>query len=288
MSVLVRVPTSGWNASPPAADGVTALEGGAVIFLPKATFELGPADLAIFSPAAVAAAKNVSFDPATRLVSGTPLQGSDRDRLQEIFTRFSRLARQLVDSFLPRYAGHLITARASFRPVEIAGRVTSWRKDDTRLHVDAFPSTPVHGRRILRVFSNVNPESRPRLWNVGSPFEAVASRFAAQLRMPWPASGHLRRLLRLTKSVRSPYDALMLQLHDRMKADDEFQATWPKERLAFPSGTTWLAFTDAVSHAATSGQYQLEHTFLLPVAAMADERRSPLRILERLTGRPLA
>ena len=36
-----------------------------------------------------------------------------------------------------------------------------------------------------------------------------------------------------------------------------------------------------------SGQFQLEQTFLLPVAAMLDEMRSPLRILERLKGRRL-
>ena len=48
------------------------------------------------------------------------------------------------------------------------------------------------------------------------------------------------------------------------------------------------AATDArKSHAATRGQYQLEQTFLLPVGAMLDEQRSPLRILERLKGRSL-
>jgi hypothetical protein len=43
-----------------------------------------------------------------------------------------------------------------------------------------------------------------------------------------------------------------------------------------------------VSHAAMSGQYQLEQTFYLPVAAMIDAGGSPLRILERLTNRRLA
>ncbi len=37
-----------------------------------------------------------------------------------------------------------------------------------------------------------------------------------------------------------------------------------------------------------AGQYQLEQTFLLPVDAMTDQARSPLRILERLKGRRLA
>ena len=54
------------------------------------------------------------------------------------------------------------------------------------------------------------------------------------------------------------------------------------------AGTTWVAFTDQVSHAAMAGQYQLEQTFLLPVDAMMDENRSPLRVLERQFGRRLA
>ena len=28
-----------------------------------------------------------------------------------------------------------------FRPAEVAGRLTTWRKDDTRLHIDAFPAS---------------------------------------------------------------------------------------------------------------------------------------------------
>jgi hypothetical protein len=42
-----------------------------------------------------------------------------------------------------------------------------------------------------------------------------------------------------------------------------------------------------VSHAAMAGQYQLEQTFLLPVDAMLDGERSPLRVLERLKERAL-
>ena len=37
-----------------------------------------------------------------------------------------------------------------------------------------------------------------------------------------------------------------------------------------------------------SGQYQLEQTFLLPVDAMNQPERSPLRVLERIKGRRLA
>jgi len=40
------------------------------------------------------------------------------------------------------------------------------------LHIDAFPSRPMHGRRILRFFANVAPDA-PRHWRVGEPFEIL-------------------------------------------------------------------------------------------------------------------
>ena len=106
--------------------------------------------------------------------------------------------------------------------------------------------------------------------------------------MPWPGEGRLLQTLRITKSRRSAYDALMLQLHDRMKGDEEFQRSSRQSAIDFPAASTWLAFTDEVSHAAMAGQYQLEQTFLLPVDAMGEPERSPLRVLERLMGRRLA
>jgi len=53
------------------------------------------------------------------------------------------------------------------------------------------------------VFSNVNPEGRPRAWRLGDDFEAVARRFAPQLRLPLPGVGHLLALVRVTKTPRS-------------------------------------------------------------------------------------
>jgi hypothetical protein len=265
-----------------------ALERGDVVFLSNLGFDVSTSELRLFSPSVVGSSKNVGFDPTTGNVSGTTLAAPDRQVLGEMIGRFSRRAAALVQVLLPVYRGHIAHGRASFRPVEIAGRQTSWRKDDTRLHIDAFPATPVHGRRILRVFTNVNPERRPRTWRVGEPFEAVARRFATRLRIPLPGVATALRWLRITKTSRTPYDALMLQLHDRMKADDKYQASCAQTTIDFPAGTTWMAFTDQVSHAAMSGQYQLEQTFTVPVEAMLDDQTSPLRILETLKGRSLA
>jgi len=94
--------------------------------------------------------------------------------------------------------------------------------------------------------------------------------------------------LGVTRGRRSPYDALMLALHDGAKRDEAYQAGAPREPVAFPPGSTWVVYSDRVMHAALGGQYLLEQTFYLPVAAMQDPALSPLRVLEGLYGRALA
>jgi 3-deoxy-D-manno-oct-2-ulosonic acid (Kdo) hydroxylase len=290
MSDIFTVHHASWTPSPSPEDtrnAVAALERGDVLFVPRLSFAIEASEARLLSPGVLASSKNASFDPSSRRVGGTRLVGEELERLRRMMIRFSDAASVLVDQLLPRYRRQVVRARSSFRPAEIAGRVTSWRKDDTRLHVDSFPASPVQGRRILRVFTNVNPAGRPRSWRVGGDFEEIALRFADSISSPWPVTAMVLRAMRITKSTRSPYDALMLKLHDRMKSDADYQASSPQTAFDFPSGTTWMAFTDQVSHAAMAGQYQLEQTFLLPVDGMVDENRSPLRILERLKRRKL-
>jgi len=272
----------------PGLDAIAVLEAGDVVWQPRSFFAIQDRERPLFSPDVLASGKNVSFDPASGRVGGSSLAGDLSDVLRQMLARFSDESHAFLTCACPRYTSRLVRGRASFRPIEIAGRPSSWRKDDTRLHVDAFPATPVHGRRILRVFANVNPHGKPRSWRVGDSFGAVADHFAPALRVPPPGASALLTLLRITKTMRSPYDALMLQLHDHMKEDTGYQQQAPQTVFDFPAGSAWVVFTDAVSHAAMAGQYQLEQTFLLPVDAMLDERQSPLRILERLKGRALA
>ncbi len=290
MSPLSTFEHLDWTSAPSAnvaSAAQDAIEAGDVIYFPALRFAVEAGEETLFTPAILGSSKNASYDPAADRLGGTHATGADAQALRAFIRRFSDASAALIDRLLPAYRGEVTRGRASFRPAEIAGRASSWRKDDTRLHVDSFPATPSGGRRILRVFTNVNPSGRARSWRIGDDFETVARRFAGRLRLPIPGAGHLLALVRVTKTPRSPYDALMLQLHDRMKEDEEFQARSPQQAFDFPAGSTWMAFTDQVSHAAMAGQYQLEQTFLLPVAAMLDERRSPLRILERLKDRRL-
>jgi len=161
MSKAVTLPVAAWDATPAGdlqAHATAALEAGDVLFLPGLQFAVEALETGLFTPAILGSSKNSSFDPALGRLGGTTATGADAELLRGFIQRFSAAAAQLVETLLPRYRGQVARGRASFRPAEIAGRQTSWRKDDTRLHVDSFPATPSGGRRILRVFTNVNPE----------------------------------------------------------------------------------------------------------------------------------
>jgi len=264
-----------------------ALESGSILFAPKLNFELSENERRFLSADCLdGKSKNISFRPGSGALGGTSCQGTDRASLLAMLQRYYTSASELLRRLCPGYRDHLKPGFTSFRPAEVAGRATSWRKDDTRLHVDAFPSRPMQGVRILRVFTNVNPQAS-RIWRVGEPFEQAAARFFPAIRAPLPGSSAVLQLLRVVKSTRTPYDHFMLGIHDRMKADQKYQDEVAQSEIAFPPGATWACYTDSVSHAAMSGQFAFEQTFYLPVSAMKDPNRSPLRVLERLAGRTL-
>ena len=220
-------------------------------------------------------------------ISNTALDTAETAKLTTMMRRFGDAAEQMLRDLLPGYAAALQRARTSFRPAEIAGRDYSPRHDDRLLHVDAFPSRPMRGRRILRVFCNVAPDGAPRAWRVGEPFADFAQQFLPRTRAALPGSAWLLERLGITKGRRSEYDRIMLCLHDAGKLDAAYQSAAPKADVTFAAGTTWLCFTDQVLHAALAGHCALEQTFHLPVATMAHPERSPLRVLERLAGRAL-
>ena len=268
---------------------VTALESGRVLFLPHLPFEIQPAERRFLVPdSAGHERKNISLDPTTGKLSNTALPAGDATPLAAMIERFGHAATALITSLIPAYADHLERARTSFRPVEIAGRQYSLRHDDRLLHVDAFPSRPLRGRRILRLFTNIAADGAPRGWNLGEPFEAFARVFLPRAGRPIPGSPWLLARLGVTKGRRSPYDHIMLRLHDAAKQDGVYQSGPRKVLVSFPAGSTWICYTDQVLHAALSGHCALEQTFHLPVDAMADPAKAPLRVLERLTGRALA
>ncbi|OGT45377.1 MAG: hypothetical protein A3E83_00090 [Gammaproteobacteria bacterium RIFCSPHIGHO2_12_FULL_41_20] len=294
MPCLQTLITTSWQAPCAPAiqkSAISQLESGKILYFPHLAFLLSSEETLLLSPRyANPAAKNISYDTNTSQLQGIHPRTSKEHKkiLTRMLHRYAGYATQLIENTLPRYNAALIIGRTSYRPVQIDGRVaTSYRKDDKRLHVDAFPSAPNQGKRILRVFSNINPHQEDRVWRIGEPFEAVVKQFQKTLSLPLPGQAALLHLLHITKSRRSLYDHIMLQLHDHMKADEIYQQNAQQEKVSFPTGSSWIVQTDHVSHAVVHGQYALEQTFYLPINAMQNEQHSPLRILEKNLNRLL-
>ena len=264
-----------------------SLEQGAVIYLPELGFMLQDDEQKFYSPTWLnGKRKNISLEG--HRVRGATGSLEDLAQMTAMITRYSNQATLLIHTLFPNYAAHLNTARTSYRP-NLVGAVAarSWKKDDSRLHVDAFPSRPNYGERILRVFTNVNPDNVPRVWRVGEPFMQAAQHFLPTIKKPLPGAAAILHALKITKTKRSEYDHIMLHLHDGMKADLEYQQNATQQTINFAPSSTWICFSDQVLHAAMSGQYMFEQTFHLPIAGQYHPEFSPLQVLEKLQQRPL-
>lgn len=290
MDVIHAIDISDWDRNVSdlqRQEAADAIECGRVLFFPRLGFAIHEDERVLLTPdVSDGRAKNVSLKPDGEL-RGTSCTGAAATALKDMIERFAVTATHFVGSLVPAYRTHLERASTSFRPVEIAGRPAAAIYDDTRLHVDAFPSRPMGARRILRVFSNINPAGAARVWHVGESFEIMARRFLPVADEGSRAWAQVLATLGITRGVRSRYDALMLSLHDGAKRDDEYQRSSPLTEICFPAGSTWMCYTDQVMHAALAGQYVLEQTFHIDVGAMVVPDRSPLRVLERLRGRAL-
>jgi 3-deoxy-D-manno-oct-2-ulosonic acid (Kdo) hydroxylase len=271
------------------------LEHGQVLLFSAVPFEFPEEDrkFLLSRPAAESRFhKNISYRPASGVLRGFA-DAADRERLQRVMRSFSEKAAGFVSKFLSPYASQLKLDFASFRPLEEQGRDLPLHKRNDLLHVDAFPSRPTRGARILRLFVNINPAAG-RVWNVGAPFHAFVPEILQTQHLNPPHRGKAAQVfarvggaLGLAVPDRSRYDEYMLYLHDWLKENADFQKSSPKREIVFPPGCCWMVFTDGVPHAVMSGQFALEQTFIIPAQTLVSPDAAPVRVLESATGKAM-
>jgi hypothetical protein len=236
--------------------------------------------------------KNISYDPRRDKSSGYLYQGPARaHRLHNLLADFSRVATRWLSNALPRYASGWRLDMVSYRPEEEATRKLRQKARNDLLHVDAFPSRPTNGDRILRLFVNINPTD-PRIWITSDPFARLLERYGKAVGLPAPQAFGLKDwwqrgvvgIFQPGRKRRSPYDDFMLRLHDFMKANDDFQERCFKRYWNFAPGAMWLAITDTASHAVLRGRFALEHSYFLSPATLTLPAESPAALLERACG----
>ena len=235
-----------------------------------------------------AGTKDISFDPTTQRFSGRRLPSDEiTSAFQDVLNRFSLAAREWLSTAYPEYARGLSPDRVTWHGVEEATRSLRHTARNDLLHIDNFPTRPSHGRRILRLFVNLNPMD-PQVWATSERFASILERFRATHPVPdrsereWLAVGG--RWLRLLKSGwrgRSEYDAMMHRIHHFLKNDDAFQLRAQRRLLSFQPGSAWMALTDGLSYAWLRGRHTLEHSFFVSPDVLQEPEEAPLARLSR-------
>jgi hypothetical protein len=271
------------------------LERGEVIYYPDCPFPVVSGDdhrFLLEQRLGSRAHKNISYDPRSHKAAGYAWQSSAQaERLRGLLAEFATTATAWLARALPRYAAAWRRDRVSYRPEEEATRKLRLKARNDLLHVDAFPSRPTNGWRILRLFVNINP-TEPRVWATSDPFARLLERFGTQAGLPtrrdgvWPRrlGERVLRLFQPGRAPRSAYDAFMLRFHDFLKANDDFQEKGPKRYWRFPPGACWLAITDTASHAVLRGRFALEHSYFLDPQSLLLPHEAPAALLERACG----
>jgi hypothetical protein len=269
------------------------LERGEVVYYPRCPFPVaeGQGRAFLLGQQLGRAHKNIGYDPHTGKATGFLRRSPEQaERLRSLFAAFSRTATAWLAAALPGYAAGWRLDRVSYRPEEESTRKLRLMARNDLLHVDAFPSRPTNGWRILRFFVNVNP-TEPRVWVTADTFPALLEKFGAAAGLPAGRPGLLDRLregaLSLFQPVRrrrSAYDAFMLRLHNFLKANADYQKNCPKRVWQFPPGSAWMVLTDTATHAALRGRFALEHSYFVAPETLALPEESPAALLRRACG----
>ena len=276
------------------------LEAGDILFFPKTPIDIPAGDLAFLlghQEVGGAYHKNIAYRPLEDRITGFEAADSAiSDRLRSIMQRYSKDVIGFLRKFLGPYGARWKVDYASYRPEEEQGRDLALRKRNDLLHTDAFPTRPTHGDRILRFFNNINPQ-KTRNWITTETFDVLIEKMRAGklngvTSVPLPSSmdisGVKRALSRLgfgsiaPSLKRSPYDEFMMRFHNYLKENSSFQQNCAKQHWEFPPGSSWMVYTDMVSHAVLSGQFALEQTLIVSRQAMVVPEKSPYEVLSRL------
>ena len=218
------------------------LEEGHILYLPKSPIVPPEADLNFLLRQCQSGAsyhKSVAYRPLRDKITGFrgDAKGS-KERPLTIMRNHSRQCTGFVNMLLSPYAGAWNLDYASFRPEEEEGRQLRLRARNDLLHVDAFPTRPTNGDRILRLFTNINPR-QSRRWVTTRTFNALVPQFAPSLLSVPNALEKVRKsalywICKVAQSMglpvvaRSPYDDSMLRFHHFLKENQNFQVQSPE------------------------------------------------------------
>jgi hypothetical protein len=287
------------DASPRAIED--ALERAEVVYFERCPIELpSEADLAFLRDGLPGSlkTKNLSYHPESDSVPRFEAAPEIQSRVEQILRSHGRRVEAYLRRALPDYVEGWTMGTTSFRPVEERGRRLKARSSNELVHVDAGAYGATNGARILRFFVNVHPE-RERVWGTKGSFgslmqtheelwqaarggDAEVSLAKSPLdRLYSGVVGGASKLYPLVKVVdSSPYDRAMRRIHNHMKEAPSFRDNPAGYReIHFPPMSSWMVFTDGISHSVLTGQYALVTTLLVPLKNCRNPELAPYHIL---------
>jgi hypothetical protein len=247
--------------------------------------------------------KNLSYHPESDSVPGFEAEQQLKDRVEGILRTHGRRVEAFLRTALPDFAPNWTLGTTSFRASEEQGRKLKPRSSNERVHIDAGAYGATNGARILRFFVNVHP-SRERIWGTKGSFNECMSNYdelwtAARGKQPEVSLGRspldrmysgliatVGRVYPLIKVIdSSPYDRTMRRIHNRMKESETFRGNEADYReIHFPPMSSWMVFTDGISHSVLTGQYALVTTALVPLENCRHPELAPYNVLARAAG----
>lgn len=267
MTEIVSTPINHWQPGQRASSSlIDALERGNIVYFPNLKFDAAEQFQNLCNSSVLRSNQRyISLEPHSQQLRG---HKSHSLELQRLLNAYQCHSAALMRHYFPCYQNSISLGHTCFIPAK-----QTQPSLPVGLHIDAFPSTPLHGKRILRLFTNISPDGKAKAWQLGEPFNLVMERFAKHIKKPL--------LLKLLLTRRSFYDHVMLQINRMMKSDQNYQAELPASHIEFPAASSWLAFTDQISHASSNEQHVLSQTFYLPISSLNNPQYSPLTQLER-------
>ena len=242
--------------------------------------------------------KNISYHPESNSIPRFEADPAVRDRIERILRTHGQRVEAFLRRVTPDYVPGWTLGTTSFRSIEEQGRKLKPRSSNELVHIDAGAYGATNGARILRFFVNIHP-TRDRVWGTKGGFgsllarhrELVAAAMGGRDRVALDKgpldrlySGMVTALSKVYPLFQvidsSPYDRSMRRIHNYMKENPAFRDSREGyQEIHFPPLSSWMVFTDGISHSVLSGQHALVTTVLIPLANARNPALAPFNVL---------
>lgn len=264
-----------------------AIESGKVLAAPDLSFRLDDAERALMDASLVERTRGNLYLRGDGRLGGLPSGDAQRNALQALLQRFAGQARSLVDAVLPHLREGLAQPSTLLTVPRTRGKADSARlRGDAllRLDPDGSPQT-----RVLRVFSNIDPQGTACVWRLGGDFASLAQRYGtAAVGSDSPSLlARVGGFFSAARPGRSEAGRALERMQAALVRDLDWQRDPGHAQASFPAGTSWLCLPDQLAQATVAAGYVLVQSWQVPVTALAHPEQSPVRVLSRITGREL-